>query len=167
MKCSLDVFYFWVPFTLAEVLQLKPALDVQTFKQTWMALGNEKQVKPKRGGASGRRDCGFLLAAQKFPKGLTRLPIVRGVPFATLIMLQVILSGAFPASRGSPSTEAVTAASALERLGFALVARRPAETGVRYIATTNVCHNSVLVIDYWSLWQASANILAFNCFYGM
>ncbi|KAL8432892.1 hypothetical protein ACSSS7_004295 [Eimeria intestinalis] len=44
VKCSLDIFYFSVPYSVAEVLEDRGPIHKELFRQHWQALGEAKQA---------------------------------------------------------------------------------------------------------------------------
>ncbi|KAL8440621.1 hypothetical protein Efla_003289 [Eimeria flavescens] len=43
VRCSLDIFYFSVPYSVAEVLDDRAPINKEVFRQQWQALGEAKQ----------------------------------------------------------------------------------------------------------------------------
>lgn len=44
VKCSLDIFYCAVPYSVADVLEDRGPIHKELFRQQWQALGEAKQV---------------------------------------------------------------------------------------------------------------------------
>ena len=45
IKCSLDIFYFSVPYAVSDVLEDRGPIHKELFRQQWQSLGEAKQVR--------------------------------------------------------------------------------------------------------------------------
>ncbi|OEH73925.1 beta adaptin protein [Cyclospora cayetanensis] len=110
VKCSLDIFYFSVSYSLAEVLEERGPIHKELFRQHWQALGEAKQGSTTRQLAKplSPQDATSLLKQQRvFLVAQRATDTYDAIYFSAVTTNNLLVLLELSMQRGSPMTKVV------------------------------------------------------------